>query len=358
MRNFLTICSLTFNPAKGCNIIRFMKKIFVFALVALLASMTMNAQNQVMKQEKADDVIAVVGYFSKNDTMTYRLKHYKNKIQGNDTTVSESYVEKFMLVVTDSTSKGYKMKYIPQSFSLRDTTLRDTGTPTSQMAINAIALRQLMQSVVCEFTTDEKGSLKSITNWREISDQLMKGVKATCDNLYATIPDLDTTNLRQQLGVILAFRFGTEEGVRNSYMELENLFGLYGSTCDIGYWEEETEDHGYPQLISTRVDYTTIEDEGDDLDDGDYTISRQLTLTIPFEEVMDVGYGSLPLKVSEMVNDSLEANPNGAEVIVSDLYGFLFFKNGWLKKFLVEEEIDLGFVKSVEVRYIECTTRK
>lgn len=173
-----------------------MKKIII-ALVALLASMTMNAQDLVMKQKNADDAITVVGRFSKNDTMTYRLMHYKNIIHGNDTTVSEDYREKFMIVVTDSTSEGYKMKYIPLSFTLRDTTLRDTGTPTSQMTINAIALRQLMQSTVCEFTTDEKGLLKSITNWREISDQLMNGIKATCDNLYTTIQDLDTTNLRQ-----------------------------------------------------------------------------------------------------------------------------------------------------------------
>ena len=334
-----------------------MKKTLLL-LILCLASVAMTAwsQNLALNQKEPKDLINVVGHFCKNDTMTYRQMHYKNKIQGNDTIVSEDYREEFMIVVTDCTSEGYKMKYIPQSFTLRDTTIPDTGPATSQMSITAIALRHLMQSVVCEFTTDEKGLLKSITNWREISDQLEKGVKATCDNLYATLPDLDTTMLRQQLGVILALHFGTEKGVRNSYMELEDLFGLYGSTYEIGRKEVETEEQGYPQIISSKVCYTTIEDEGNDFDDGDYSIARQLTTGIPFDDVMNIGFGSLAITVSEMVNGSLEANPNDAEVLVSDFYGFMFFKNGWPKKLYFEEAIGLGSCESVETRYIECTS--
>ena len=334
-----------------------MKKTLLLSILCL-SSVAMTAWSQNLNQEDPEDVINVVGYFCKNDTMTYRQMHYKNKIQGNDTIVSENYREEFMIVVTDSTSEGYKMKYIPQSFTLRDTSIPDTGTATSQMSINAIALRQLMQSVVCEFTTDEKGLLKSVTNWREISDQLEKGVKATCDNLYATLPDLDTTMLRQQLGVILALHFTTEKGIRNSYMELEDLFGLYGSTYEIGRKEVETEEQGYPQIISSRVCYTTIEDEGNDFDYGDYSIARQLTTSIPFDDVMNIGFGSLAITVSEMVNGSFEANPNDAEVLVSDFYGFMFFKNGWPKKYYFEEAIGLGSCESIETRYIECTSRK
>ena len=335
-----------------------MKKTLILLFLCLASvAMTAWSQNLALNQKEPKDLINVVGHFCKNDTMTYRQMHYKNKIQGNDTIVSEDYREEFMIVVTDSTSEGYKMKYIPLSFTLRDTTIPDTGTATSQMSINAIALRHLMQSVVCEFTTDEKGLLKSVTNWREISDQLEKGVKATCDNLYATLPDLDTTMLRQQLGVILALHYTTEQGIRNSYMELEDLFGLYGTTHDIGDKEIETEEQGYPQIISSKVCYAT-EDEWDDLDDGDYSIARQLTTSIPFDDVMNFGFGSLAITVSEMVNGSLKANPNGAEVCVSDFYGFMFFKNGWPKKYYFEEAIGLGSCESIETRYIECTSRK
>ena len=87
---------------------------FVLNLCLAIVSMTAWSQNLVLEQEEPDDEIAVVGYFCKNDTMTYRQKHGKYIIQENDTTVSETvseqYVEEFMIVVTDSTSEGYKMK--------------------------------------------------------------------------------------------------------------------------------------------------------------------------------------------------------------------------------------------------------
>lgn len=336
------------------------KSLLSFMLNLCLAGVAMTAwsQNLMLSQEEPEDEIAVVGYFCKNDTMTYRQTHNKYKIEGNDTTVSESYVEEFMIVVTDSTSDGYKMKYIPLSF-----TLHDADTVTNLMTN---AMSQLMQSVECEFTTDEYGQLKSITNWREIRDQLKKGVKATCDTLYSTIPDLDSIMPRKSLENLLMLQFSTEEGIRNSYEELENLFGLHGSAFDLGDKEVDTEEQGYPQHISARVGYTTIEDEDDDFD-GDYAISTISTTTIPVEDVMDMGFGALSMIVSDMANDSLEAvrdqivdslktaKPNGAEIIVKEYYGY--FLNGWPKECYFEKAFDLGFGQNIETRYIEWISR-
>ena len=238
-----------------------MKRVLLsFILYLCLASVAMTAwsQNLMLSQEEPEDEIAVVGYFCKNDTMTYRQTHNKYKIQGNDTTVSESYEEEFMIVVTE-----------------------------------------------CEFTTDEMGLLKSITNWREIRDQLKKGVKVTCDTLYATIPDMDSIMPRKSLENILLLHFSTEEGIRNSYEELENLFGLHGSMFDLGDKEVDTEEQGYPQHISAQIGYTAIEDEENDFD-GDYAISTISTTTIPVEDVMDLGFGALSMIVSDMVTDSLD----------------------------------------------------
>ena len=87
-----------------------MKRFLISLLLNLcLASVAMTAwsQNLMLSQEEPEDEIAVVGYFCKNDTMTFRQTHNKYKIQENDTTVSESYEEEFMIVVTDSTGDGY-----------------------------------------------------------------------------------------------------------------------------------------------------------------------------------------------------------------------------------------------------------
>ena len=86
-----------------------------FMVTMCLASVAMTAwpQNLVLEQEEPEDEIAVVGYFCKNDTMTYTRTTSKLKIIQDDTTMTNYFQEEFMIVVTDSTSKGYKMKLIP-----------------------------------------------------------------------------------------------------------------------------------------------------------------------------------------------------------------------------------------------------
>ena len=336
------------------------KRMRTICLLASLIGVALTAwsQNLAQEQEEDDDVIAVMGFFCKNDTMTYRQEHIKYKIEGNDTTVSQSYEEEFMIVVTDSTSNGYKMKYIPLSF-----TLHDADTVTSLM-VNATS--QLMQSVECEFTTDEFGQLKSITNWREIRDQLKKGVKVTCDKLYGTIPALDSIMPRKSMENVMLLNFSTEEGIRDAYEELETLFGLHGSMFNIGDEEEDTEENGYPQHTSTKIGYTAIEDEENDFD-GDYAFSTISTTTIPIEDMMDLGLGVLSLLMSHMASDSLEmirdqvvdslkiAKPNGAEMVSTEYY--VFFFNGWPKEYYSEEKVDLGIQQRIETQHIEWITR-
>ena len=334
-----------------------MRKILLLACLASVA-MTAWSQNLMLNQEEPEDEIAVVGYFCKNDTMTYRQTQYKYKVHEGDTTASESFEEDFMIVVTDSTSDGYKMKYVPLSF-----TLHDADTVTSLMTN---AMIRLMQTVECEFATDELGQLKSITNWREIRDKLKKGVKASCDTLYTTIPDLDSIMPRKSLENILLLHFSTEEGIRNSYEELENLFGIHGTILEIGDKEVDTEEQGYPQHISAKIGYTTIEDEENDFD-GDYAILTRSTTTIPIEDMMELGFGALAMVMSDVANDSINAvrdqiidslkivKPNGAEIIVKEYCGF--FLNGWPKEYYYEKTIDLGIEQNIETRCIEWISR-
>ena len=84
-----------------------------WTLVAMLfAVLTVNAQSTTLEQE-ADTTINVVGYFCKNDTMTFRNHQLKQKIIDNDTTLTYDIAEEFMIVVTDSTNKGYRMEIHP-----------------------------------------------------------------------------------------------------------------------------------------------------------------------------------------------------------------------------------------------------
>ena len=126
-------------------------------LLACLIGMAMSAwaQNLVLGQEEeTDDAIAVVGYYCKNDTMTYTRTTSKYKIVEGDTTMTNSFQEEFMIVVTDSTSKGYKMKLIPLDVHFN-------GADDDEDEDNFLlkSLNQALGKIVCEFTTDELGKV-------------------------------------------------------------------------------------------------------------------------------------------------------------------------------------------------------
>lgn len=333
-------------------------------LLACLIGMAMSAwaQNLVLGQEEeTDDAIAVVGYFCKNDTMTYTRTTSKYKIVEGDTTMTNSFQEEFMIVVTDSTSKGYKMKLIPLDVHFN-------GADDDEDEDNFLlkSLNQALGKIVCEFTTDELGKVQRIDNWRAIRDEVKKGIKLICDTLYAAEPGMDSIMPRKQLEKILQLRFSTEEGVRESYEELEELFGLHGSTFDIGDQDKDTDDGDYPTHIRARIGYTTVEHEEDDFE-GDYAISTQSTMTMPVEDLMDIGFGAVSLMLSDMVNDSLDvvrdqvldslktAMPQGIEIKESAYFGY--FLNGWPKEHYYEKTIDMVAAKSVESTYIEWISR-
>ena len=334
-----------------------------FMMIMCMASVAMSAwsQNLMLNQEEPEDVIAVVGYFCKNDTMTYARTTSKYKIVEGDTTTTNYFQEEFMIVVTDSTSKGYKMKLIPLNVRFKE-----AGDEDEEDNFMMKALSQTLGKIVCEFTTDELGQVQRIDNWRTIRDEVKKGIKLMCDTLYATKLGMDSIMPRRQLENLLQLRFSTEEGVRESYEELDELFGLHGSTFDIGDLEKDTDDDGYPTHIRARIGYTTIEDEENDFE-GDYAISTQSTATMPVEDLMDIGFSAVSLMLSDMVNDSLDvvrdqvldslktAMPQGVEIKENAYFGYFF--NGWPKEHYYEKIIDLGAGKNVESTSMEWISR-
>lgn len=342
-----------------------MKKICSLVCMVCVALVALS-QNLMLDQEEAEDVIDVVGYFCKNDSMTFRLIQQEYEIKGCDTTISESCEKEFLIVVTDSTSKGYKMKYVPLSFKTLDDNT-DDGIMTS-------AINKLMMSEECNFTTDELGQLQSIDNWREIRDHLKKGVKVVCDSLYSNISDMDSIMSRKEFEKMLSLLLPSDmESIQDSYEELTDLFGIHGSVFDIGDQELDSEMNGFPQHRLVRIGYTAVEDEENDFD-GDYAISTKSTTLIPVEDMKDLmgsafdvvsiimgmaneslDTDSLDL-VRDMIVDSISAaKPSGIEMTTSEYYRF--FLNGWPKEYYYSEVIDMGIEKRVEARSIEWIKR-
>ena len=327
----------------------FMLVCMLFVLVAA------SAQNLLLEDESDVETIDVVGYFCKGDTMTYKKTYSKLKVVQNDTTITDAYEEVFMIVVTDSTDSGYRMKMIPVSFDYNEES-------DSIHRIMQTKLSELTQNIVCEFTTDEFGSLKSIVNWRDIRDQMKIAIKGMYDSLYGTIPGLDTIMPRKQVENLMLLQYSTEQGIKSAYDELDNLFGLHGTPIPIGENETDSEENGYPQHITLKAGYTPIEDETCDSED-DYAVMTMAVTTIPAEDAVNLGFGTLGLIMTDAANDSLNsvrdmvadslttALPDGVKVYVSEYYGY--FYNGWPKECFYQKKIDLGARQSIESRVIE-----
>ena len=335
-----------------------MKKNLFTIIIALVCSIfACEAQNLMLDTEVPDTSIAVIGYFCKNDSMTFRKTYSKIKVEKGDTTINDMYTEDFLIVVTDSTSKGYRMKFIPVAFDYSEES-------DSIHRIMQAKLSELSKDIVCEFTTDEMGRVQNIENWREIRDKMKVGIKGMCDTLYSTIPFLNDIMPRKQVENTLLLMFSTEQGVREAYNELDELFGLHGNLFDIGDSEFDTQDNGYPMHVTASIGYTPVEDENNDFDD-DYSIISKSVTTVPIEDMLDLGLGNMGLMMTDALSDSLAnhrkdmldsitaAMPNGAKnfnIINNEYYEYFF--NGWPKECFNQKISGYGFGERIETSHI------
>lgn len=335
-----------------------MRKFFIAIVAVLFAVLTVNAQSTTLEQE-SDTTINVVGYFCKNDTMTFRNHQLKQKITDNDTILTYDISDEFMIVVTDSTSKGYRMEYIPVSH---------VSNVDSDTLMNGLMdeLWKKSKDLHCIFTTDELGQVQHIENWREIRDMMKKAVPLVLDWFYQNKPGLDSIISRRQFENMLLVEFSTESKIREAYDELDLLFGVHGKSFEIGQKELDDVENGYPQHIIAKVGYTEQEDDNDF--EGDYAVMTKSVVTIPVEDAMDLGINSASLLLKENVADSLSRMKNDLvdsmktvlkdqDVSVTQNEYYSFFFNGWPKLCYTEKIVDVGLVKNMELNLIEWSSR-
>jgi hypothetical protein len=334
-----------------------MKKILI-SFVAVLCASVANAQGMTLEQD-ADTIINVVAYFCKNDTMTFKNHEVKQKITGNDTTLTYDFAQEFMFVVTDSTSKGYRIEMTPISYEMN---------VESDTLFNGMAeeMWNMTKDVPCIFTTDEFGQVLHIENWREIRDVMKKAIPLAIDRFYKNKPGLDSIISRRQYENMMLMSFSTENKIREAYDELDLLFGIHGKSFDIGQKEFDDIENGYPQHIIAKIGYTEQEEDSDI--EGDYAVMTKSVVTMPVEDAMDLGINTSSLLLKENVADSLSKMKSelvdsmktvlknkDVSVTQNEYYGF--FYNGWPKLCYMEKIVDVGLVKNLELNLIEWTSR-
>lgn len=326
-----------------------MKKIL---LIVFLAVMGMSAQAQgvtLQNQEEEDSTIAIIGYFCKNDSMTYRHIQGKEKIVGNDTTSMNEIAEEFMIVVTDSTSDGYKMELIPLSCKVEG---------SDQESLLASLLWQDVKNLRCRFSTDEYGAVQHIENWREIRDVLKKSYKTVLDSLYAGRPEVDSFMPRKQFESILMLGCSTEAGIKEQYSELNQLFQNHGLEFNMNPVEgDDVSEMGYPVHTKLESFYSVKKDEYDF--DGDYVVRCNTVTKLSGEDSKDLLSSSLAVLFTGEVKDSVNKYTEKAledGLTVTNIEQSCYFYNGWPKLLQTLTEINIGNLgKRIEYDTIEWT---
>ena len=334
-----------------------MNKILTIIFLTII-SLSAHAQgNTLLNQEEEDSTVAVIGYFCKNDTLEYLRTQGKIKIIDNDTTVQNQIREKFMIVVTDSTSDGYKMELIPVSYEAED----DGNNYETRMAS---LMWENYKNLHCRFTTDEYGAVQHIENWREIRDVLKKSYVTVFDSLYASMPALDSVMPRKQLESLLLLGCSTEDGIKGQYDELEQLFGFHGMEVTMKKVEEDdVSEQGFPTHTTTESFYSTKKDEYDF--DGDYVIRIDNETKLSANDMKDLLGSTFNVLFSGEINDSIgkymkEAMKDGNKGLTHSNHSQrCYFFNGWPKLIQSITEIYMGnMFKRIEYDTIEWTSHQ
>lgn len=317
-----------------------MKSNFVIPLVVFLSvclgiggSVTSGGVKDLDVQ---DSTIAVVAYFWKGDTMKYVGTHTVQTVDNGDTLSSDTtFSEEFMIVVLDSTAKGYKMEFIPISSEFK-------VDPTDDVANMMMpVLQDYFKDLKVVFTTDEYGTLKGIDNWKEVRDRMKGGIKIVLDSLYSPTDGLDKFMPRNQLEGLLTLMYSTEAGVLKACDELTTLFLLHGNVFDIGRTtvDDTDKDSSFTMLY---VGYEPLDEYGTELD---YNIFGTTVTRYTAEEAGDMlgGVFNVLLKdtiaggLNKIMKDSLDFG-----MTVTQLEDYHLFFNGWPKLMRTQRVVKFG----------------
>ena len=332
-----------------------MKRILTFLLALISYTLTIQAQITSLQENKEDSVINVIAYFCKGDTMKYTYTDAVYKITQKDTITSSYYTRDCMIVVTDSTSKGYKMEFTPLDIKLAN----DSSAESKRTKMN-VAILQGFKNVKIKFHTDEFGCIEAIDNWREVRDLCLKGIKLALDTLYQKDPQMDSIMPRKGFEGIIKLALNSEASVRKCVEELPLLFDYHGKQIKLGTTAEtDSTSTVFPTKIRILATYAT--DEEEEGLDGDYSISCSSVTAIPPKEAMElVGNVFATLltegmsdKFNTLVKDSLTQQIKDDSLKVEQLEDYYYFGNGWPAHMQLMKSSGFSMQKKVEYKSIE-----
>lgn len=301
----------------------------------------------------SDSTISVIAWFAKGDTMKYRYVSEEFKIKNDTDTLKndKEKTEEFMLVVTDSTSNGYTIEFIPGKTEYGG---REMSDDVSKNTLKT--LTDMFKETRAVFTTNDVGTIIGIKNWKEIRDKMKDGFTLMLDSMYKVNPGLDSVMPRARYETLLKLVYSSEKGIMSAYDEISMLFGLHGNVFNIG--TTKVDDSEKDSTVTTV--FAGYEAYDDYSFEDDYTIGGKSETRLTRDETVElVGnvFGmllqdSIADKTRKVLQDSLNAG-----VTVTQLEDYNFFYNGWPCAMRTCKIVKFADIKTVKSKSLVWTYR-
>ena len=311
-----------------------MRKV-IFILVALLAAaLQARAQTQTITAGE-DSTINVVAWFNKNDTTEYVYTKSDVLVSDGDTTRTGNTEEKFRLVVADSTSDGYRLKFEPISWK----------SDNSKDSIKSSLMWAAKSQAPVVFATNEYGKIERLEKWRDVRDKALPAITGFFEKLYAEHPGIDSIMPKKNYLSLLRLGFNSENAIREIYSEVTELFSCHGKAYNIGVTNAMDSTTDYPCHLTMIVSYEKVDTTDAESYPGDYFIRNNSTVTIPSDEAKALTNSLLGTILSKDFSDKTESFINDSidmPMEVRLLTDYHFFYSGWPKLVRKQTIIKVG----------------
>lgn len=218
-----------------------------------------------------DSTVCVVAWFSKNDSVTYRVTDLHWKISGNDTILVASMKMRVLLTVTDANENGYRMKYRFLEFQGDSSATSALGKFQNQLTVK---LGNKIKETEIDFETDEYGEIKKYHNLGKIKKQ----AKALFEEGMKEVMSFPEIQELKALGMdmsALVKDVDTDQLIDGYLEELNLIFNRHGYVYPIGERAQHFD------ATDTEYEHDTYEYVGQDADDGSYWITNEVVNVIP-----------------------------------------------------------------------------
>lgn len=304
-----------------------------------------------------DSTIAVLPYFSKNDTLVYQKVEKVAVVHESDTTVTEFTVERFMIVCTKANDKkGYRLE---QTLLSGENLIASEKSEMREKLTEA--LTNSMIGMKTAFTIDGNGQNLAFENPQKTSKELLRRMKIACDSIETTIPIIGPFIKEVMPGMFKSI-IDNPTALMKNYDEMSQLFEFHGSAYD----------YEKPKVVETEVDAISIRpgsvevlaldcpEEGEAKQDwDDYMIvidgtTYQDAVAAAIENVkQNTGKDVTAEQYAQIFGDDM---PSG-EIECNEYYENKYFGDGWPKDLFYQKTSTQGNTTKLELKQINWISR-